>query len=169
MAVSDTWIRVRGTSPQTTSSADFVLADIPVGQKLIRVHGAVAVNCHMPAGRPYTEIESAHWSMGLYTTLTSGGRVLNPNSSPSDFAPPLQRWLWWEQLSAAPLPSPGYPLSDSRQIWRFSHSELIIDVKSQVLATTAVSLHLGSGTSHVPIGAKVLDIVYWFSILRSGT
>ena len=168
MAVNDTWIRVRGTSPQTTGTADFVLANIPVGQKLIRVHGAVAVNCHMPAGRPYTEIESAHWSMGLYTTLTSGGTVLNPNSSPSDFAPPLQRWLWWEQLSYEPLPSPGRPATDARQIWRFTPSEPIIDVKAQVLATSAISLHLGTGTSHLPVGAQVIDIVYWFSILRSG-
>jgi hypothetical protein len=122
----------------------------------------------MPAGRPYTEIESAHWTFGLYTTLTVGGTILNPNTSPSDFAPPLQRWLWWQQLTSAPLASPGRNEIDSRQVWRFTHVEPIIDVKAQVLATTAISLHLGASTSHVPAGNKVLDIVYWFSILRSG-
>lgn len=168
MAVNDTWARVRGNSAQTTANADFILEDIPQGQKLIRVHGHVAVNIHLPAGRPYSEIESAHFTMGIYTTLTVGGTVLNPSTQSSDFAPPLQRWLWWEQMSPVPMPVPGHEVTDARQIWVFSHSEAEIDIKSQVLATTAVSLHLSSSTSHVPAGFKVFDIVYWFSILRSG-
>lgn len=168
MAINDTWVRVRATTPITLSTTDVDLLDVPLNDTLLRVHGAVEVSVTVPGQQTPSEIFLTHIVAGLYTTLTTGGILQDPSSNPGDFAPPLQRWLWWEQLEPQPQPTTNQAAPDTRQQWIYRPSQIPIDVKAQVRATTAVSLHFAIFRSHTPQGVKTFDLRYWFSMLRSG-
>lgn len=169
MAVNDTWIRTRGILVISSFSADVSVADIPLNDTLLRVHAGFELVVQVPGNVDYSVISSSHYAAGLYTTLTTGGTVLNPTSNQADQAPPLQRWLWWEQLVPRPAPVSSNPLPDYRREWRYVPAQNPIDVKSQVKATTAISLHLALGVTAIPQAAKSQHLWYWLSVLRSGT
>lgn len=169
MAVNDTWIRTRSVLAITGGDTDVALVNIPLNDTLLRIHGGIAIIITLPAHTDHAVIEGSHWVLGLYTTLTVGGSIQNPSSNPGDAAPPLQRWLWWEQLYPVSMASGEQPRPDTRQKWLLVPTQNPLDIKAQVKATTAVTLHLGIHTSSVPAQAKALDVWYWFSVLRSGT
>lgn len=169
MTTDDTWVRVRNVVHITSSSNDFDLLDIPLNDTLLRVHGSLSMIVEVAGGTSHAEILASYWSAGLYTTLTTGGTIIDPTNNPSDFAPPLQRWLWWEQMRPIPQPVPNAARPDTRQQWVYSPTIPLLDVKAQVKATTAVSLHLSVFRNHTPLGVKTTDLWYWFSMLRSGT
>lgn len=152
----------------TSGTTDVDLLDIPLNDTLLRVHGAINVILEVAGNTSHSEPLATYFSAGLYTTLTVGGTLIDPTNNPSDFAPPLQRWLWWEQMRPVPQPVPNWALPDTRQQWVYSPAQIPIDVKAQVKATTAVSLHLSVFRNHTPLGAKTTDLWYWFSMLRSG-
>lgn len=168
MTVNDTWVRVRNVVHVTSSPTDVDLIDIPLNDTLLRVHGALNIIVEVAGNTSHSEILASYWSAGLYTTLTTGGTLIDPTTNPGDVAPPLQRWLWWEQLIPVPMPTPNYVLPDTRQQWVYSPKQVPIDVKAQVKATTAISLHLSIFRNHTPLGLKSTDLWYWFSMLRSG-
>lgn len=168
MTVNDTWVRVRNVVHFTSSPTDIVLMDVPLNDTLLRVHGAISVLVEVAGNTSRGEVLASYFSAGLYTTLTVGGTLIDPTNNPSDFAPPLQRWLWWEQMRPTPQPVPNYAREDTRQLWIYSPAFPLLDIKSQVKATTAISLHLSVFRNHTPLGVKVTDVWYWFSMLRSG-
>lgn len=169
MAVNDTWIRNRARTPFTLFVQDIDVASIPISDTILRIHGAVEVILVMPAHTSYGTIEPIEIIAGLYTTLTSGGTLLAPASQQADFAPPLQRWLWWESLLpvSEPIRDQGSP--DTRQVYRWPTAQTPLDIRSKVKATTAIDLHLAVQTSTQPANARSFDIRWWFSVLRSGT
>lgn len=168
MTVNDTWTRVRNVAHISSSPSDFSLVDIPLNDSLLRIHGGVDIIVEVAGNTSHSEILASYWAAGLYTTLTVGGTILDPVSNPSDFNSPLQRWLWWEQLLPEPRPVTNWALPDARQQWVYRAKQSPLDVRSQVKATTAVSLHLSVFRNHTPLGLKSTDLWYWFSVLRSG-
>lgn len=146
---------------------DINLASIPVGTILRRVHAGVDVAVVVPSHTPYTAIDAFHVVGGIYTTLTVGGTVLNPATSPTDAAPPLQRWLWWEQLFPVLQPRSDKHHPDSEQVWTFPAKKSPIDVEAQVSASTAIDLHLGIGVNAIPAPVVLVHLHYWASILHS--
>lgn len=168
MAVNDTWVRIRNAVAITGSPQDVSLVSIPLNDTIERIHGACRVIMSLPAHTAFSVVESQHIVVGLYTTLTVGGTILNPSTQSSDFAPPLQRWLWWEQFIPVSMAAPdqGYP--DTRQKWIYAPAQNPIDIRAQVKATTAITLHLGFFSSAIPAAVKDLDLWAWWSILRTG-
>lgn len=168
MAVNDTWLRTRTVTPITTGDTDIALVSIPLNDTILRIHGGVALIIALPNGTPFTAVENNHIVMGLYTTLTTGGSIQNPSSNPGDFAPPLQRWLWWEQMFPIAEAVTDRPTNDTRQRYVYTPAQNPLDIKSQVKATTPITLHLGIHCSAIPAQIKVFDMWSWFSVLRSG-
>lgn len=168
MAVNDTWVRNRTVTPITTGLTDVDVVDIPLNDTLLRAHGSVAVIMSLPNHSPFSAAESAHLVGALYTTLSVGGTLLNPANTTGDFAPPLQRYLWWEELHPVAQPAAGKQFPDSRQVWQFLPAQQPLDIKAQVRATTAISLHLVMFVSNIPSNVKDFDMWWWFSVLRSG-
>lgn len=169
MAVNDTWIRTQNKTPFVTSPQDIDFASIPLNDTLLRVHGAVSVIMTLPAHSKHADVESVNLIAGIYTTLTVGGTLLHPVTQSGDQAPPLQRWLWWENMHAVAQPPGGTQYPDSRQVWQFTPAQNPIDIKAQVRATTAIDLHLAVETSVFLPELRQFEIWWWFSVLRSGT
>lgn len=169
MAVSDTWVRSRGILVLTTFENDVDLIDIPLNDTLLRVHGSLELILQVPANQDYSTIQNLHFVCGLYTTLTTGGTLQHPATNQVDFAPPLQRWLFWEEFFPHPAPNTGPSLPDARREWHYVPAQNPIDIKAQVKATTAISLHLALSATALPTAAKDWHLWYWFSMLRSGT
>lgn len=169
MAVNDTWIRVYGKTAFSVSPTDIDLVSVPLNDTLLRVHGAVAVDMTLPGHTYNPDVQTVQLVAGIYTTLTSGGSLRDPSTQQGDFAPPLQRWLWWETMRPVAQPSAGKQFYDSRQVWQFTPAQNPIDIKAQVKATTAIDLHLSVVTSAFPTTLKQFTIRWWFSVLRSGT
>lgn len=169
MAVNDTWVRTRGILVISSFTADTVLASIPVNDTILRIHAGFELVLEVPGQQSYSAISSIHYVAGLYTTLTTGGTVLSAAGHPADFAPPLQRWLWWEQLVPRPAPMASRPITEYRREWRYTPAQNPIDIKAKVLATQGIDLHLALATTAVPAPVKNQHLWYWISMLRSGT
>lgn len=70
---------------------------------------------------------------GLVTTIGNGTEVPpDPVNSPSDAAPPTQRWLWWEERQIIPI---AVDHAAGIITWRDSGAQEPMDVRTQVLAT----------------------------------
>lgn len=169
LTVTDTWVRTRGILVLTSFENDVDILDIPVNDTLLRVHGGIEVILQVPGNQDYSTVQSLHFVAGLYTTLTTGGTLQHPATNQNDFAPPLQRWLFWEELFPNPAPNPAQALPDARREYHYVPSQNPLDIKAQVKATTAISLHLAMSATALPQAAKEWHLWYWFSMLRSGT
>lgn len=162
-----TWIRNRGVADISANPADIDLVSIPVGTTLLRIHAALRVVMTITGFNDHAEIEATHLVAGIYTTLTVGGAILNPATQSADQAPPLQRWLWWEQLSPVWMPVTGKTQPDTRQEAHFLPALGYIDIEAQVSASTAVDVHMAFWRSHTPHGIKVNDAWWFISALHS--
>lgn len=168
MAVSDTWVRVRGTANIGGLSTDIDLADIPLNDTLLRVHAGFSVIAQVPGVTGPSIMLGSHWAAGIYTRVTTGGANRNALTQASDANPPLERWLWWENLVPHPAPVPNLALPDTPQVWYLTPAFVPLDIKSKVASTTAVSLHLAISVDVLPVPVIDIHAWYWASILRSG-
>lgn len=165
MAGPTTWARTRGKASVGGLATDISAVNVPVGTTMLRIHGGFDFMFVLPGYTDYSVIDGTRVVAGLYTTLTTGGTTLNPGTQQGDFNPPLQRWLWWEQLTPFPLPNTGKQHPDSPQLWSYPTKQNPLDIEAQVTATMAFTVHLALSLSVVPQGLRYGRLYYWLSVL----
>lgn len=168
MAINDTWVRRAAHVGFITSPLDINVLSIPLNDTILRIHGGLTVIMTVKNHTPFAFVKGVQIFSGLYTTLTTGGTTLLPAEDSGDFAPPLQRWLWWEDMPPVPQPAPGIPYPDSRDLYKFTPMQTPFDIRSKVKATSPIDLHLVLETSEFINVLGDFDVWYWFSVLRSG-
>jgi hypothetical protein len=130
--MTTTWVRSMNKS-SFFDQGWFLLAQIPSGSALRRVRfswgfaGFTEVTTDLHAAADHVQLA------GVVTVIGNGSEVPPlPNTTPSDVAPPTQRWLWWE--AKQPVPT-SIDAAGGTVGWRDSGSQEVPDIKVNVLAT----------------------------------
>lgn len=91
-----TWVRTIHSSLAWTSGSQ-ILANVPRGSTLIRVHFGWGWEGTTAADAGFVAVASNLQVMGLVTTVGNGSEsVPNARTASGDAAPPTQRWVYWE-------------------------------------------------------------------------
>lgn len=137
-----TWVRT------VQESGDFpdgsaLLATIPVGSTLLRTR--FSWGFYLDSG---VQVDMRGYAanlmvFGLVTTIGDGTETVpNARTEAFDFAPPTQRWIWWESRGLFPA---AISAEAGVIAWRDTGPQEPTDSKAQVLATGIPSgdqLHL---------------------------
>jgi hypothetical protein len=129
------WSRVWGTG-FGWSTGKLVLASASPGQTIARVHFGVRWTGITASEDDFNRLAEDFMAVGVVSQDSGlGSTPPDALTGADDFAPPLQRWLWWGTLNMTPTvidaQSPGV------MVWTSSATVELGDGRTQVKANVA--------------------------------
>ncbi len=126
------WARVWDTAI-TWTQGNFLLANLSPGQTVVRCHFGFRLTGITSTEQDAMKLSEDFMAVGIVTQRSSHG-VTPPNALTGalDFAPPLERWIWWSTAQMRPITwdaqQPGVA------VWGTDLTALIGDTQGQVKA-----------------------------------
>jgi hypothetical protein len=127
-----TWFRPTATS-FNYHVGHSLLAQIPVGGTLLRVHLRWGIVADTSIDVDYSSVYQNIITMGIVTTIGPGTEgVPDPRLQAGDVQPPTQRWVYWETRAPKPV---NLDASTGSIAWVDTGATEDTTTKGQVLAT----------------------------------
>lgn len=133
LRVMSTWVRTIQSSLAWTEGTQ-LLASVPRGSTLIRVHFGWGWQGTTAADVGYLSVASNLQVMGLVTTVGTGSETApNARTASGDESPPSERWIYWEGRASTLV---QIDPTGTTAFWQDTRNQESVDTRGMVSAKT---------------------------------